>query len=87
MNVKAKTDIDSMSSACAFLCGLALSMVLLKLLGLVSWPWFLVTLPVTFPVLFFAAVGAVAAGVVAAFFFVELVSEAARRPTTRGPPL
>lgn len=80
-------EIDSMARGCAFLSGLALSMVCLKLLGLVSWAWFLVTLPVTFPVLFFATVGAIVLGVVAAFFFIELVCAAAMRPTTRRPPL
>lgn len=85
--MKLDIEIESMASACAFLCGLALGLVCLKLLGLVSWSWFLVTLPVTFPVLFFAAVGAISFGVVAAFFFVELVCKAATRPTTRKPPL
>lgn len=82
-----KNEIDSMASACAFLCGLAISMVFLKLLGLVSWSWFLVTLPATVPVLFFAAVGAITFGTVAAFFFVELVCKAAMRPTSWRPPL
>lgn len=63
-----------MSSASAFLFGLAISFAALKILGVISWPWFLVMLPVTFPVLFFAAVGAIALGGVAAFFFVELIA-------------
>lgn len=72
MNAQIKSDIDSMSSACAFLVGLAIALTLLKMLGVLSWPWFLVTLPATFPILFFAVVGAITFGTVAAFFFVEL---------------
>lgn len=78
MNAQIKSDIDSMSSACAFLIELAIALTLLKMLGVLSWPWFLVTLPATFPVLFFAAVGAITFGVVAAFFFVELIARGIR---------
>lgn len=73
-----KTEIESMASACAFLSGLTLSMTGLKLLGLLSWSWILVTLPVTLPVLFFGAVGAIVFGGLAAFVFVELISRGIR---------
>lgn len=73
-----KTEIDSMSSACAFLFGLALALTSLKFLGLLSWPWFLVTLPATFPILFFAIVGAIVGGTVAAFYWVELLARGIR---------
>lgn len=86
MKINIEADRDRMSSACAFLFGLALSMACLKLLGLLSWSWFLVTLPVTLPILFFATVGALVGGGVAVFFFVELACEAATRPTTKAPP-
>ena len=73
-----RADINSMSNACAFLSGLALALTALKLLGSLSWSWFFVLLPVTFPILFFAAVGAIAFGGVAAFFFVELATNGVR---------
>lgn len=73
-----KKYLDSMSNACAVLVGLALALTILKLLGVLSWSWFLVTLPATFPVLFFAVVGAIVGGVVAAFFLVELIAKGIR---------
>jgi hypothetical protein len=66
-----------MENGCVCLTGLALGLTLFKLLGVVSWSWFLVTLPVTLPILLCAAVAAIVFGIVAAIFFVGLVVGAA----------
>ena len=87
MNAEIKADIDRMSNACEFLCWLAWSLTALKLIGVLSWSWFFVLLPVTFPILFFATVGAITLGGLAAFFFIELATVRMKRPTTRRPPL
>ena len=73
-----KSDVQSAAAGCAVLSWLAVGLTLLKLGGWLSWPWFLVLLPVTFPVLFFAAVGAIVFGGLAAVFFVELIANGIR---------